>query len=364
MPQKSTYTRGTAASLGMDIMRRINEGSLKNSPTSEELEKVRSEISENCEELIEIGARIRPLLVEGVQVGWVRGLHPQERKMLRRWVREPNDYISLLLQHATSFTAEEVERLQAFEVRSLVEVVRRMGEYDVSLFAFLPAYCSTQNSETLWYSKGERLASWENKVVDMPDGKKIKIMAPPAHAKVWSSLCTYREQAKKRLEENMNALFIVRPWAGKSADPIAGDLRRVARTLETDSLEPWSKLVRVKPKVNVNDGWGHPGDSVEDLQRELKGMLEGDKHERLMEAWANQMKAEEEAKAKAIAESRRKRGVVEPGITAERIEILTAEQVKARQEALKKGKTLPGAERRQDYEQTATERQLEKAKRY
>jgi hypothetical protein len=348
----------------MDIMRQLNDGRIKDAPTSAELEKIRQEISENCEELIEIGARIRPLLIEGVQVGWVRGLHPQERKMLKRWVREPNDYIALLLQHATSLTANEIEKLQPFEVRSLVEVTRRMSEYDISLFPFLPAYVTTQSSESLWYSKGERLASFDTKVVGMPDGKEIKIMAPPTHAKVWASLCTYREQAKKRLEENMNALFIVRPWAGKSADPIAGDLRRVGRQLETDSLEPWSRLVRVKPKADVNDGWGHPGDSLEDLQRELKGMIEGDKHERLMETWAGQMQAEAEAKQKAVAESRMKRGVQAPGITAETTVVLTEAEVRERQEALRRGQKPGVVPRRQDFEQSPIDRQLEKIRKY
>jgi len=361
MPTK--FTRGREASLGMDIMRQLNEGALKNAPTSQELEKIRQEISENCEELIEMGARIRPLLVDSVQVGWVRGLHPQERKVLKRWVREPNDYVALLLQYATSFTADEIEKLQPFEIRSLVEVTRRMSEYDVSLFPFLPAYVTTQSSESLWYSKGERLASFESKIIDMPDGKKIRIMAPSAHAKVWSSLCTYREQAKKRLEENMNALFIVRPWAGKSADPIAGDLRRVGRQLETDSLEPWQRLVKAKPTKNVDDGWGHPGDSLEDLQRELKGMMEGDKHEKVMDAWANQMQSESVAKQKALEETRRKKGVTAPGITSETTVVLTAAEVRERQEALKKGKK-PNTMQRQNFEQSSIDRQLEKVRKY
>ena len=285
--------------------------------------------------------------------------------MLKRWVRDPNDYVALLLQHATSFTADEIEKLQPFEIRSLIEVTQRMSEYDVSLFPFLPAYVTTQSSESLWYSKGEKLASFETRVIDMPDGKKIKIMAPSMHAKVWASLCTYREQAKKRLEENMNALFIVRPWAGKSADPIAGDLHRVGRQLETDSLEPWSRLIKVKPKVDINDGWGHPGDSYEDLRRELDGMMKGDKHERLMDAWGKQMQAEAEEKQRALEESRKKRGVTEAGITESPMSVLTEAQIRERQEALKKGrKPSTNTARRQDFEQSASDRQLEKAKKY
>lgn len=360
-----TMTHGSSASLGMDVMKRISEGALVTAP-SEEVARVKNEISENCEELLEVGARIRPLMVGATQVGWVRGLHPQERKMLKRWVREPNDYIALLLEHATSFTSEEVDALQAYEVRSLVEVVRRMSEYDMSLYGYLPAFATTRDSEALWYSKGDTLASFTGKEVVMPDGKKIKLMAPPDHARIWVSLCTYREQARKRMEENMNALFIVRPWAGKAVDPIAADLKNVARSLETDSMEPWQKIVRVKPKVDINDGWGHPGDSLEDLQRELKGMIEGDKHEKLMVAWSQQMEAEAEVKKKEITQKRKERGITEAGVTESPMVILTERQIKERQAALRKGK-MPGAVPRPDpsyFENNPVDDQIAKIRKY
>src|SRR5208337_2960628 len=204
--------------------------------------------------------------------------------------------IAQTLLQATTFSKEEIEAMQAFEVRSLAEVVRRMGDYDVSLFPFLQAYVTTQSSETLWYGQGERLTSFENKVIVMPDQKRMTIMAPPDHSRVWATLCTYREQSKKRLEENMNALFIVRPWAGKGADPIANELKRVGKSLETGSDELWERVVRVPRAIDKNDGWGHPGDSVEDLLREMKGFMEGDKHEHVIEVWQKQMIAEAEAK--------------------------------------------------------------------
>src|SRR5271157_1704985 len=314
----STYTRGRDASMGMDIMRRISSGELRKAP-AETVERVKAEITENCEELIEVGARIRPLLVDGKQVGWVRGVHMQERRMLKRWVRDPNDYVALTLQHATTFAREEIEAMQVEEVRALAEVVRQMSEHDLSLFPYLSAYVTTPSSESLWYGRGESLTSFEHKAVTMPDGKKMVIMAPPDHSRLWATLCSYREQAKKRLEDNTNALFIVRPWAGKAADPIANELRQVARQLETGSNHMWEQVVVAQQPVDVNDGWGHPGDSLQDLQRELKGMMEGDKHERLMEAWQEQMVAEEEAKLKAIKEARIRRGVTEAGVTAERM---------------------------------------------
>jgi len=360
-----SVTHGRENSIGLDLMRRINEGEMQKAP-AEQIERIRQGIQENCEELLEVGARIRPLLIENKQVGWVRGLHQQERKMLKRWVRNPNDYIMNTLLLATTFLPEELEAMSAMEVRSLAEVVQRMSEYDTSLFPYMSAYASTSSSESLWYGRGERLTSWENKTIVMPDGKKMRILTPPDHARSWASLCSYREQAKKRLEENFNALFIVRPWAGKSADPIANELRGVQRALETDSQEPWERVVRVQSDKNLNDGWGHPGDTLEDLQRELKGMMEGDKHERLMEEWARQMTEDAKQKAKDLEELRKKRGSERGGIVSERIQVLTEKQVKERQEALKKGKAPsknPGANRT-EREVDASNAQIDKFLRY
>src|SRR5271156_3159120 len=163
MPTK--FTRGRDNSAGMDIMRQINEGRLKPAPSAEDVERVKIEITENCEELIEVGARIRPLLVDGKQVGWVRGIHMQERRMLKRWIREPNDYVSLTLKHATSFSTEEIETLQVEELRSLVDVVKTMSERDFSLYPYLSAYVTTHSSEALWYGKNELLTSFDNKTV-------------------------------------------------------------------------------------------------------------------------------------------------------------------------------------------------------
>lgn len=345
---------------GKDLMQRINDGDMvKVSPDA--LERVKREISENCEELIEAGARIRPLLVDGKQIGWVRGIHPMERRMLKRWVKEPNDFVFHILKLATSMTVAELEALSAMEIRSMAEVVKHMSEYDMSLYPYMSAYVATQSSENLWFGKGEKLTSYENRIVNMPDGKDIKIMAPPDHARLWASLCTYREQAKRRLEENWNSLFIVRPWAGKSADPIAQELRGVARQLETDSLDPWEKVVRVAPKVDVHDGWAHAGDSLEDLQRELKGMLEGDRHERLMEIWQKQMKDEAEGQKHKLEELRKKRGTDQPGIVEERYEVLTDAQVRERQAAMKRG--VP-TKTRGDYELDPTDRHNEKLRNY
>lgn len=363
MPVK--FTRGKNASAGMDIMRRITDGSLLPTPQPQDVEEIKRNITENCEEIIEIGARIRPLMVDGKQVGWVRGVSPQERRSLKRWVRDPNDYVALILRFATSYSPEDIEALQGDELRSLVEVVRQMSEYDLSLYPYLNAYVTTQSSETLWYGRGEKLSSWENKVVTMPDGKKITVMVPPDHARSWAILCAYREQAKKRLDDNNNALFIVRPWAGKHADPIAGELKAVAKQLQTNSDYVWEQVVRVQKKVDVNDGWGHPGDSVEELRREMKGMMEGDKHEKVMEAWATQIAAEDEEKRKKVEEARKKRGIEGAGVYQGSVTVLTDKEIKARQAALSRGeKPAAKAVTRQQQEISATARQLDKIKKY
>lgn len=359
------FTRGRDASVGMDIMRKISAGDLKPTPTAD-VERVKAEITENCEELIEVGARIRPLLVDGKQVGWVRGVHLQERRMLKRWVRDPNDYVALTLKYATSFSTEEIEALQSEELLNLVDVVRAMSERDFSLYPYLNAYVTTQSSETMWYGKGEQLTSFDNKVISMPDDKTITVMAPPDHARMWATLCSYREQAKKRLEDSSQALFIVRPWAGKQADPVATELRGIAHQLETGSNYMWEQIVKVQRPVDVTDGWGHPGDSLEDLRREMKGMMEGDKHERLMEAWQNQMVHEAEEKQKAIDEARKKRGVTQAGVYQQAMEVLTEKDIRERQAALAKGqKPKPAAVKtRSNYEQDATTRQLDKVRKY
>ena len=357
-------SHGSQNSMGMELMRRIADGDLKKAP-AEIVEKVKREITDNCEELIEIGARIRPLMSGDKQIGWVRGIHTQERRILKRWVREPNDYIALTLLHATSLNKEEIESMQGFEIRSLTEVIRQMSNYDVSLFPYLNAYVTTQSSETLWYGKGERLASFENKIITLPDSKIINLMAPPDHSSMWVTLCNYREQAKKRLEENMNALFIVRPWAGNSADPIANELKGVARSLETNSDELWEKVVSVPKEVNKNDGWGHVGDSVEDLKREMKGMMEGDKHEKVIEAWQSQMIDEAEAKKQEIEKIRKDRGITAAGINFETTVIMTDQQVRERQQALREGRSPnPPPSKRENFEQDATNGMLSKLRSY
>lgn len=350
---------------GRELLERIEDGQAVAAPT-EYVASVRQGVAENCEELLEMGARIRPLMNGDKQVGWIRGVHASERKQLRRWLKNPDDFIFNTLLLGTSFTSEEIENMSSPEVYGLAEAVSRMTEYDISLFPYLSAFSSTQMSENLWFSKGTKLTSYENRVIDMPDGKKIRIASPPDHVRLWASLCTYREQAKVRLDENWNALLIVRPMAGKSADPITAELRNVARSLQTDSIEPWSRIVK-NETAKVDDGWGHGGgSSVEELKREMEGMIKGDKHERLMDKWQEQMENEEKQRQKKLAETRKSRNTTGmAGVVDERVEYLTEEEMQKRQAAMKRGKAPPAKVRHVEREKREhVETNVSKLKRY
>jgi hypothetical protein len=345
---------------GSELMKQINDGMLKQAPT-EYVEKVRGKIAEACEELLEIGARIRPLIADKKQVGWVRGIHPAERKILDRWLYAPEDLLVNVLSLATSFSVKEIEELPNGEIRGLLSIISKMTDYDISLYPYLGAYVTTMSSENLWHGKGTRLSAFENRQVALPDGKSIRILTPPDHAKLWATLCTYREQAKKRLDENFNAVLIIRPWAGKSADPIAAELRNVAKTMLTNAIEPWQNVVKVSSEVDVNDGWAHPGDSVEDLQREMMGFIEGkDRHEQVMAQLEKQMRVEAEGRKAKLDDMVQKRGG--PGVYEQEPVILTDAEVRRREQDLKRGRPVVQPVEREDREVSFTP--AEKLKKY
>jgi len=94
-------------------------------------------------------------------------------------------------------------------------------------------------------------------------------------------------------------------------------------------------------------------------------MMEGDRHERMMEAWQKQMVWEAEEEKKKIVDARKKRGVAEEGGLAEsRYEVLTEKDIKARQAALAKGKKPVAPTPRTNFEQSAGSRQLDKVRKY
>jgi hypothetical protein len=322
---------------GVELMKQISEGKLQQAPT-EFVQQQRAKITEACEELLELGARVRPLFTGKEQIGWVRGIHPSERKILERWVLDKMDLAVQIMTLATTLTKEEIEAFSSAEFRSLLSLVRQMTDRDLSLYPYLAAYTSTTSSEGLWYGMGTQLSAFGSRQMEMPDGKKMKILAPPDHARLWAALCNYREQAKQRLDHNFNAVLIIRPWAGKNADPIAAELKNVARTLRPDALEPWQNVIKTAPSVDVNDGWAHPGESIEDLKREMKGFIDGDRHERVMKKFDQQMRDEAEARKQKLEELIQKRGG--PGVYESEPTIYTDAEVRERERALKQGRPV------------------------
>jgi hypothetical protein len=322
---------------GAELMNQIYAGGMQKA-TPEIVQTVRVGVSEACEELLDLGARIRPLMVGKQRIAWVRGLHMTERKILNRWCTD-KEFVEHSLLLATTLTPEELGAFTGREVFHLAKLVKEMTEFDLSLAPYLTAFSTTATSEYLWHGKGLALTSFENKVISLPDGSKMKIMTPSHHAKLWATLCTYREQNKTKLSEMMNAAMIVRPWAGHKIDTFVAELRTAQRHLIPDAIEPWEAVVSVRT-TDLADGWGHPDDSKEGLLRELKGMLSYDKHEQVMDAFMRQQLLAAEAEKTRIEKLQKKHGG--PGVSQkEGIRVFTPQQIRDREKNLKKGIPTP-----------------------
>jgi hypothetical protein len=304
---------------GAELVQKIADGSLAQAP-SEYLVKTRDEVSEAIEEIFDVGARIRPLLIEGKRVGWVRGVHLSERKLLKRWVAEDVEFIEQLLLAGTTLTQAEIQDLSMLEVRSVLRVIRTMTDSDLRLFPYISAFTTTSQSEQLWFSRGVEGSLFRERAVEMPDGKRIRILAASDQARLWAALCNYRIQAKARLEASFNAVMIVRAWVGKQADALSHDLKTLARDLLVNSMEPWKDIIRVRKESNFDDGWAHvEDDSIEGMQREMHGMLNFDRHEQAVASiWAQeqaraekrQRKIEEQITSKRIREEQEDTGAL------------------------------------------------------
>jgi hypothetical protein len=323
-------------SLGIELMKQLNEGGLQVAPL-DIVETVKDKVSEACTELLDIGARIRPLFVNGKQIGWIRGVHLTETRMFQRWITDSNELLTHVLLLATTLSKQEIEDLSTSEIHSLARLVRNMNDYDISLFPYMAAFSTTLTSEHLWYGKGMKLSSFENREISLPDGKIIRVVRPSDHTRLWATLCSYRDAAKRRLDESMSALTIIRPWTGKSSDALANELKNISKSLQPDNLDPWMNIVKTA-KSDVNDGWAHADDTVEGLvQRELIGMINNDRHERLIAEFEKQQRAAAEKQKQEIEKILRTSS--EKGVWEETIPVIVTEkEVRKTQQDLQKGK--------------------------
>lgn len=324
---------------GQDIANRITEGRIKKI-TPDVLKQVREFVSDACEELLLTGARVRPLLVGDAQIGWVRGVHPSERRLLAHWYPDGGtDFVEAILTLGTTLTREELAAMSGREIISLAKLVKQMTDHDISLVPYVSAFATTYRSEQLWNSKQRALSDYGTKTVGLPDGKALRLIAPPNHANLWAYLCAARDLNRSRLEASMNAAMIVRPWVGKGADGYIHELRTALRNLQPDKDTAWLQIVKTSKTVNVDDGWGHPDDSEAGLLRELHGMVSGDLHEQVMDAFMKQqLDAAEDEKARVAALVERRGG---PGVEQTERFVMTPKQMKERQDALRKGKPVP-----------------------
>jgi len=119
--------------------------------------------------------------------------------------------------------------------------------------------------------------------------------------------------------------------------------------MATNSIEPWQNIIQIKSDVDVEDGWAHPGDSIEDLQREMNSFIKGeDKHEQVMDRFNRQMRDQAEDRQRKLSEIVERRGG--PGIVEETMTILTDAEVRAREKELKKGRPVIKPVDREDRE--------------
>lgn len=303
------------STVGTELMNQLTSGELDRA-TPETVNKVRGEVIPALLELIDYGFRARPLLLAERTVGFVRGLHPTERRQLFTWFNDPADRIYFLLSHGTTLSHDVIEGLDGYEAQQLLRVIDRMTDADVSLYPYISAFATTSASEVLWHGRGATVASWLNREVELPGGFRFKLLAPPDHARLWSGVAFIRERAKRRLDDTYNAAMITRALTGKGADKLYTALKKNQQALAADIPDPWTLVVRPDLEgIDFGDGWGHShqDDSVEGIMREVEGMSKMDKHEKFMEAFYNQQ-MEQAKRAEEELENQFRRAVSEAGV--------------------------------------------------
>ena len=81
---------------GVDLMNQISVGELKFKQSNVALE-VKENVSIAMVEILTLGARVRPLKLNGKRIGWIRPLAYSERKLLDRMIE--NEEERILLDH-------------------------------------------------------------------------------------------------------------------------------------------------------------------------------------------------------------------------------------------------------------------------
>jgi hypothetical protein len=214
-----------------------------------------------------------------------------------------------------------------------------MAEFDSSLFPYMSCFVTTSVSENLWYARGQSLSSFDRKSIVLPDGAELGLLAPSDHTMLWSALCHYRDQAKKRIDESMNASMIVQALVGRKANLLTTELQNISKSLQVDIIDPWKVMVHVRlTEKDKNDGWAHGmhAETVEDLHRELNGMAENDRHEQVFQRFHDQQIEEAKRRQEHIERTIRAH---QDGVWADDYVVQTDEEVMQRELAIKQGRS-------------------------
>jgi hypothetical protein len=294
---------------GTELLQQLMDGDTA-PRSSKAAEGLRSKVAPALHELIDQGARVRPLLLDGKHMGYVRGLHGTERRLIRNWYPDPEMRVLQLVAHGTTLNNDEVESLSGTEIQNLLRQINAITEADFSLYPYVSAFATTSVSELLWYGRGATCATWSRNQIEIPGapgaGWTLKLLAPPEHAMLWAGVASLRERSKKRLDDSFNAAMITRAMVGKGADKLYQSLNKTQKALHADIIDPWTDLVPPDlADVNLKDGWGHAlaDDSREGVMRELSGMERDDRHEQVMSAFYKQQMEAARAQESKIEQS-------------------------------------------------------------
>lgn len=326
------------ATLGMELMNKINSGEI-NQASSSRIKEIRSNVSGAIAELLEHGARVRPLTLSGKHIGWIRGIHVSERRNLCRLFTDQSERALQAILLATTFSYDEVADLDSVEFRELIKLILGASDADMSLYPYMPAFVTTSSSEILWSAHGTKLTSYSSKSIQLLGQKEMQVISPPDIAHVWAMLATYREDAKQKLSHAYNAATIAQAMIGRGAQTLFNNLNKYGKQLATDIDDPWKALVkRELLDIDFNDGWAHAGadDSADGLVRELASMQSIDRHEQVMQRFYED--AENRAKRKnEEAEARYQRALSSNTLLVDSARDVSDEEIKRRDKLRHKG---------------------------
>jgi hypothetical protein len=300
------------ATTGTDLMNQLSPGEL-HQKSSEVASKVKDHVSVAMEEIITMGARVRPLKLNGLRVGWLRPLAYAERKVLDRQIDDDDERVLLTMKYCTTLTEDEILDLDIFELNSILHRIYDANLADLSLFPYISAFVSTQVSHNLWTSKTDLLFNRDE--IRLLDGRTMRFIAMPDHLRLWASLATLRVDSINKLERTLNFGTLIKAQIGKGADKYVNELIRALNGFQTDLIEPWTEVVDFMklqhdiPQFGDGFGHSHQDSSVQGLMREMHGMLQGDKHEQLMDTFYQKQLTEaqqKEAEIQDIVQRRRK----------------------------------------------------------